>query len=134
MFLVLHATIVVLLLHHASVASLLQWIRDPQPFLHLVRRRMRPMTPRLPRRRPLPTEFTSTHGHAPFADLHSSVHNNHRFLFSCTFLSVLRSIQRLFSVRNLLSAHVSDLFAKTLWKSILILTDDRFFYNFFKLV
>ena len=37
---------------------------------------------------------------------HSSVHNNHRFLFSCTFLSVLCFIQRLFSVRRLVSAHV----------------------------
>jgi len=37
-------------------------------------------------------------------------------------------------IRSLLSVHVSDFFAKTLWKSILILTDDRFFYNFFKLV
>jgi len=35
-------------------------------------------------------------------------YNNQRFIFSCTFLSVLCFIQRLFSVRNLLSAHVSN--------------------------
>ena len=85
MFLVLYETIIVLLLHHTSVASLLQWIRDLQLLLPLVRRKMRPTTPRLPHRRPLPAEFTRIHGHAPFADLHSSVHNNQRFLFSVHF-------------------------------------------------
>ena len=116
------------------VASRLRWLCNPHRFLHLVHCRMRPTTPRLPRRHPLPTEFTRIHGHAPFADLHSSVHTNQRFSFCCTFLSVLCFIQRLFSVRNLLSAHVSDFFTKTLWKPMLILTDNRFFYNFIILV
>jgi len=68
---------------------------------------MRLTTLRLPRHRPLPTEFTRIHGHAPFADLHFSVRNNQRFLFSCTFLSVLCFIHRIFSVPHLFSAHVS---------------------------
>ena len=77
-------------------------------FRHLLRRRMRPTTPCLPCRHPLLTEFTHIRRHAPFADLHSSVHKNQIFLFSCTFLSVLCFIEHLCSVRNLLSAHASD--------------------------
>ena len=40
------------------------------------------------------------------------MHNNQRFLFSSTFLSVLCFIQRLFSVCHLFSAHVSLFFCK----------------------
>jgi len=89
--------------------------------------------PSLPRRRVLSKEFTRIRGHARFADLHSSVLNNQRFLFSCTFLSVLCFIHRLFSVRNLFFAQASDLFARKHSRYILTLTASHFVYNFFVL-
>ena len=123
MFLVLYATIVVLLLHHASVASPLRWIRNPQLFFILCvaecdQRLLACHVVALCR------QITRIHGHSPFADLHSFVHNQ-RFLFSCTFLSVLCFIQRVFSNRSLFSAHVSVSFASKNWGYILILTDNR---------
>jgi len=108
-FLVLHATIDVPPLRHASVTSHLQWVHIPQIFLHLVFRRIRPTT-----RHTLAFFRSSSHAYADTHGWQTCIFPFiiGGFLSPCVILSVLCCFRRHFEIRSRFLNRVSALFAK----------------------